>query len=392
VLVIDNYGSFRQMTEDAYEELIEKLAGEGLNYGFYLIITALNGSAGEIPGKLFEKLKTTLCLEMSDKFGYGDVLRRYRLDILPEENRKGRGLCCREGRILEFQVPLFSGEDDYGRIRELEKLGKKQKALALPEEIPEKFPSIPLRPEYGDMMAGAVKVGLTPYDLLIGYEERSGYVTGITLQKNETFLISGSAQSGRRSLLGILMRELWEKGIRTVLTDRRGETAGRIQRTAEEKYADRLCILDDSKGFAKWYELKEQETVLCISDLSDFVRMLQEKDMLEIREDMAKKAEEGQLFPLIALTGIVREMALAGDAVFELILKNQCGIHLGGNAANQHILEFEDYSYMQLNQWEKPGIGYLKTGNGSATRRIRLPLPGKEKIHDTSGCTGSPGG
>ena len=90
-LVIDGYGGFREMTQDAYQSLIEHLAGEGINYGIYLILTASGAGGGDIPGKLFEKMKTSLAFEMSDRFQYGDILRRYQTSVWPKENVKGRG-------------------------------------------------------------------------------------------------------------------------------------------------------------------------------------------------------------------------------------------------------------------------------------------------------------
>lgn len=40
---------------------------------------------------MFEKIKMTLALEMSDRFQYGDILRQYFIPVLPRENQKGRG-------------------------------------------------------------------------------------------------------------------------------------------------------------------------------------------------------------------------------------------------------------------------------------------------------------
>lgn len=39
-LLIDDYGSFRELTGDRFQELIEKMAREGNSCGIYLILTA----------------------------------------------------------------------------------------------------------------------------------------------------------------------------------------------------------------------------------------------------------------------------------------------------------------------------------------------------------------
>lgn len=39
-LLIDDYGSFRELTGDKFQELVEKIAREGNSCGIYLILTA----------------------------------------------------------------------------------------------------------------------------------------------------------------------------------------------------------------------------------------------------------------------------------------------------------------------------------------------------------------
>ena len=106
--------------EENQEEFLIKLAAEGIGIGIYLIISA--AGPGDLGAKLFEKIKMTLALEMSDRFQYGDILRQYFIPVLPEENRKGRGLCRLKGRILEFQTALImkeqEGEMYFNRIKE----------------------------------------------------------------------------------------------------------------------------------------------------------------------------------------------------------------------------------------------------------------------------------
>ncbi|MGN0377371.1 MAG: type VII secretion protein EssC [Suilimivivens sp.] len=401
-LIIDNYGSFRQMTEDRYEELIEKLAGEGLNYGIYLILTALNVGSGEIPGKLFEKMKVTLSLEMSDKFQYGDVLRQYHMNVLPKENVKGRGLCKKDGRVLEFQVPLFTCvEDDYERISRLVDLAEKKKKELRPEEIPERFPYIPEKPNIRHLLNTYQKGKAEELSIPLGYEEQSGYIVEIQIRNGFVFLISGAEQSGKRNMLCICLRGLWERKVKAVLFDRKGSVAERVKEAAKDAgKEDLLELLADETEFVNWYDSNEKKKtdqeagfLLCVSDLMDFSDMLGARngEMIRIRENLEQGNADNRMFPILALCKPGREMEAAGNPVFELIMKQQWGIHLGGNAAGQRLLSFDDLSYMQMNQWEKPGIGYLKRGNGSRTVRIRLPLWEKEeKADDISGCTGTP--
>lgn len=376
-LIIDNYGNFRQLTEDKYEPLIERIAGKGQNYGFYLMITAFNTGAGELPAKLFEKMKVTLALEMSDRFQYGDVLRQYQLGVWPKENVKGRGICRLEGRALEFQVPLFSLKgDDYDRIDKITALSE-ELTKNLPEtEEEEKFPWIPDKPEFDTMYGAFVKKRENISSIPLGYEEKSGYILGLPIEENFSFLISGGKGTGKRNLLFCLMQGLWEKQIETAVFDRKQIIAQRVQKNAEISGEKQLRLLLNETEFMQWYEEGmegSRRKCLCLCDLKDFSKMLQarKEEMIRIRERMEQEAECGSMMPVIAICESGSEMEMSGNCVYEFLVKRQWGIYLGGNAANQRMLCFDDISYTQMVQWEKPGIGYLKRGEGRRTEKIR---------------------
>ena len=116
IFVIDNYSSFQGKTEGAYEDFITKLAKEGVNYGIFLFISALNISMQEIPYRMAENIRTMLCLEMSDIYGYNEPLRVSRLEVYPESNVKGRGLAKVGDSYLEYQTAIpLPAENDFER-------------------------------------------------------------------------------------------------------------------------------------------------------------------------------------------------------------------------------------------------------------------------------------
>lgn len=355
--VIDNYSSFRQMTEDKYEDFMERLAAEGIGYGIYLVITSLGVSPGEIPGRLFEKIKVTMSLEMSDKFQYGDILRQYQLSVLPRENVKGRGLARLGDKILEFQVPLVGEADDYERIRRIEtaaeRLSKNTKQSC------QKFSMIPERNIFPTMTKGFFAEHKTEKSIPIGYVLNCGKIRALPVQMGFTFLISGAEGSGKRNLLKCIMNGLKQRNIQPFLWE-------------EER-------------LVKWYWEGGEDRCLCIPNLSEFVRALErnEDEIVSVRKHMEGLAAQNRLFPIIALHQPGREASLAGNFLYELICKSEWGIHLGGNAGNQRMLSFEDLSFTQMNQKENPGMGYLKTGVGSSTERIFIPLYEKEEQSET---------
>ena len=92
ILVIDNYSNFKNKTNNIYEDMIMQLSKDGVNYGIFLFITAGGFSSLEIPTRIGDNLRTVICLEMSDKYQYGDAMRTTHIETLPEVNTKGRGL------------------------------------------------------------------------------------------------------------------------------------------------------------------------------------------------------------------------------------------------------------------------------------------------------------
>lgn len=386
-LIIDNYGSFREMTEDCYAPFLEKLAGEGMNYGIYLVLTGLNVGTGDIPLRLFEKIKVTLSLEMSDKFQYGNILRQYHIPVLPKENVKGRGLGKIHDKVLEFQTPLFCGEeDDYQRMQIIEAFAKEKNSAGYKGEGQDKFPVLPEKPLCRKMLQSFYEKEKKEGQLPLGYRTDSGYIEALFMKKSFPFLISGGEKSGKRNLLLCLISGLDRLHIKAVLFDRNG-----IFR--ESKKRPQVCFLRNAQSFACWYKeqyLGEQNSAvcLCICDLTDFAGMLYEgEEIKEIKKHFEKAVEEGRL-SVIALSHQGREMEAAGTFLYDLLKKRQWGIHLGGNAGSQRMLSFDDMSYGQLSKWETAGTGYLKEGPGAKTLRIRVPQYEKEgKENDSFGCT-----
>ena len=163
---------------------------------------------------------------------------------------------------------------------------------------------------------------------------------------------------------------------------RQGETLSEKELKAEEKQ-EKGCQEEGAQ------EKEIEKVCLVIADLADFVQMLAEQSAFEgeIIRNFEKEVKEKKVAILaVSLPG--RESELMGSFFYELFIRKQCGIHLGGNAAAQRLLSFEDLSYAQLGKKEETGIGYLKLGPGTESRRILMPKFEKDEVKDDfSGCT-----
>lgn len=395
-LVVDNYGALKSLLEDGNEELLMKLASEGPSLGVFLVISASN--IGDMGGKLYEKIKTAVSLEMSDRFQYGDILRQYYIPVLPKENQKGRGLCKVEGRVLELQTALFDErQTGYGRAEMIWAAGK-EIGRAMEKEggrLPEKFPEIPEKPTFC-RLAGDFdwEQGKLP----LGYCLASGALCSMEPEKIRCFLVSGTERCGKKNLLCSLAEGMIRLGNRVVVLDFEKRLKGLKEREG-------VLYLESAKEAENWRlrvtasgrEGKNPENEKCenagerdstggkicvfIGDMGRFCAYLYQAGE-EKRERTAfwEKAAGGDT-GIAFMAGIYhpeRDYEAAGTGFFREFTAWRQGIHLGGNAAAQRVLAFDDLSYAKQNQPEPAGIGYFKERAGDITRRLLLPLYERE--------------
>ena len=65
---------------------------------------------------------------------------------------------------------------------------------------------------------------------------------------------------------------------------------------------------------------------------------------------------------------------MSGKTLFERMAAYKTGIHLGGNVAQQKILDFNAMPFMEQSKTLKPGIGLLpQDSEHPAPRRVILP-------------------
>ena len=320
---------------------------------------------------------------MSDKVQYADVLRQYQIPVEPSPDIKGRGLCRVDGKILEFQVPLFADADDYERIRMVEQLaGKLRRETDCPEELHlHRFPRIPDKASWEKMLSAWAHTERSNEKIPIGYEIRTGYIREISIKEHFPFLISGDTGEGTKRVLHCLLSATLQGGLLVTVFS---ENAQFIKETADE----RITVLKDADSFYDWYQnvvnaTEKKVSVLVIEELADFAHMLQKRN--KFTPDMIQKLEEEikqKKIYLLAKSRTQGETELLGTFWYELFVQKQCGLHMGGNAVGQRIFSFDDLGYAQLGKKENEGIGYLKLGCAGETQKVLIPKAEGEEEDD----------
>jgi len=403
VIAIDNMAAFRAKTNNVYEDLMMTLLKEGVGYGIYMIVTAAGFSLNEIPGRMGDNFRSVICLEMNDKFAYSDALRTMHLDVLPEENVKGRGLAKVGDAILEFQTALcVQAEDDYKRgelikesCRRMNAAWTGKRAKAIPE-IPEK----PVWNEYCELddVQSMLETG---EKLPVGYDKRNASVYGIDLRKVYCYVVSGKTRTGKTNALRVMTMSAAAMGGQITIIDFGGELKG-VAEAVGAQYIDttqkmfdffmeispdfrernvmkRQCIADgmsDEELFERMQQFKKR--FIIVNDLPEFVSKVHNPgegvgDMAPFLSTLLEKGAMHNVFWFAAFNQDDATKA-AGFAIYNLFTKYRTGMHFGGNVSAQRLLPFDHVPYIEQGKSQKPGIAMLPTQDEQQTTMVVLPL------------------
>ena len=241
--------------------------------------------------------------------------------------------------------------------------------------MPLKFPVLPEKAEFEKL---AQDFDWRQGGIPLGYSLTIGEIKGILPERAVCFLVSGRERTGRTTLLSVLLRGLLYCGREVVVVDEKGALA----RFREEPGVIYLQGGAEAEDWRRACEKSGPEKAgapgigVLIGNLGYFCRFLYQNS--PDREEKIRFWEQAAVGkgPVGFLAGIYhpeRDYEAAGTGFFREMITWQQGIHLGGNAADQRALSFDDLSYALQSRREAPGTGYLKEGAGSSTCRIRVP-------------------
>ncbi len=388
LVVIDQYAAFREKTANEYDNVILRLSSVGVGCGVYLVVTAGGFGGAEIPNRLAENFRTTVALEMGDRFKYGDILRTLRFSVLPEANVKGRGLVNLGGSILEFQTALaLPAEDDYQRSEAME-----ARCRALAQSWPGRraapVPTIPEHPVWSQFIAleEAERALADDHSLPLGYVEEDASVYSVDLRETFCYLVAGRARTGRTTALRLLLESAGRKGGRVVVVDTPG---GELKKCADQVGAQ--YIHDRKELYAFWRDLlpefsrrNQKKRPLMEAGASDeelFRHMADEKPIYLIIHDLAaflddiyappapkdgvgdmhgfveNVVEKGKLHQVYLFAGFDADKVSQynGRRAFNAFVGYHAGLYLGGAVDKQRLFTFDNIPYAQRSKATPPG-------------------------------------
>lgn len=405
LVVIDNYASFREKTENKYESNLITISREGINYGIYLAITVGGFGTGELQNRIADNFRSVVCLEMGDRFKYSEVLRTNRLDILPEGNIKGRGLVNISGRILEFQTALAIGAaDDYQRsekikicFSEMNRVWSGPRARCIPT-IPED-PTWDAFLQYNTESPALTTPNMLPF----AWNEKDATITSVDLSKTYCWLVTGKTRTGKTNLLKVMAASAALSVSERYIVDLSGNKLRKFAADNQAVYisdGDGLFnMLKDILPEFKKRNMKKQELLAVGLDESDIYKQMQAFKPIFIFIDslddfinavyvpsegigamsgfVENITEKGYLHNIYIIAGYDYSSAAhsIGRKAFNNFIAYKTGIHLGGNAASQRIFDFSSLPYSEQSKVAKPGIGLIPPDvYNPTTRTVVIPM------------------
>lgn len=405
-IVIDNMSAFRSKTANKYDDFILRISKEGVGYGVYLAIASNGFGTAETPGRIADNLHNVVCFEMNDKFQYAEVMRNIHLEVLPEVNVKGRGLVFAEGTILEFQAGLtIEAEDDFKRAEKIGALCKNM-AVSWKGKHAKPIPFIPEKPLWSEysQMDDVKDMIADDRTLPVGYDAKFASPFGLDLSDFYTYIISGTAHTGKTNMLKVLMLAAREKGGRVVLFDFNSELEGFAKSIGVEIVKDGKQMYDfyaklkpefiernkykkqlveqgvETENLYKAMD-KFENQYFFIADLPSFITRLYKPGegvpvFSPLAENLFDKGEYHRVYWFACLNqDLVAD--IVGMTAYEVFKRYKAGIHFGGDVSgrSQRIFSFDYLSYTDQAKQMKPGIGLLpSSGTELKTTKVVIPM------------------
>lgn len=410
VIAIDNFSAFKEKTEDAYEKIIVQLSKEGVGHGIFLLLTAGGFGMNEIPNRIAENLKTVFCLELPDKFSYGDVLHTTQIQVMPEAGIKGRGLVLFGNRILEYQTALaVKADDDYQRMEKISEICERMNN-AWKGSWAQPIPEIPKNPMWeifrklGDTEKAAAADSLLP----VGYNAENAEVYSIDLSRIYCYLIAGAARTGKKNFLKVMIESALIKNSQICLIDGSGLMSQYAEQenmhyvAGEEelftyfkdiltpefvrrnKIKQRLLAEGGEEEELYTYTRKEAPVFVFITDLLWFINTIYDpnnssRGLKGFMETLTMKGRYHNIY-FVGILNMEDKNTVRGYQVFMNFVSYKTGIHFGGNVSQNGILNFDYLPFKEQTKSEKAGIGLLPEMEGeNPARKIVVPLVGRRK-------------
>ncbi|MDO4623189.1 MAG: type VII secretion protein EssC [Eubacteriales bacterium] len=392
VVMLDNYSSFREKTNEQYSQLIGQLIREGAGAGMYLVMTAGGIGSQDLERSIAENIRTVIGLQLTDKFAYGDCMHTMNIQVLPEAGIRGRGLAQAGDSVLEFQTAqAVSAEDDYERVQKLEKISEKM-AAGWTGSCARKIPEIPVNPTKEIFLENEkVQEMLAEKDLLpLGYSLENADIYSIDLKQNYCYALSGTVRTGKTNTLRLLLAELTEPAAAVrdpeiYVYDNTGELREETENCGAHflqdpedlfyTFQDLIPVIKERSVLRKQLQneglteeeifvrmSEERQIFFLIDNMESFIQAVEDPgegiaSMAGFLENITEKGRLLNMFFIFAVDSA--NMDRGSSRIYSIMTEEKRGIHFGGDVDRQLLFAFDHIGYLERDKKVKAGIGFL---------------------------------
>ncbi len=407
LVVIDDMASFREKTEEMYDEVLMQLLRTGRSYGISFAVSASGfGMDKGLTGRMRDCFQVTAALQMPGKYDYAEVLNVMHVSVLPEEGVIGRGLALIQGEVLEYQTALpLEAEDD---IRKNERIASACREMAEKwEGAPARqVPRIPDKPVTADLLENPETKRLLADDrsLPFGYDEETADIAAIDLSRTYTWLALGRPRSGKTNLLRVLIRTAAARKGKIVVIETGNSELADLAGSVGAQY------LTDYDSFGTWFrndfipmfvarnrakkamiargldeqeiydEMRREEAVFVfIADLPAFTKLLHDPAhaLDNYHGGLTNLLDKGYLHNIYFISAMDpgQRTELIGYSVFEKFIQMRRGIFLGGDIMSvTSMLQFAGARFdSRRDARTGQGFGYTASYDDVSFRSVVLP-------------------
>lgn len=325
LLLIDNFGAFRQSYEVTYKqrlfELFERIVGEGRQVGIHVILTADRAVA--VPSSVSSSIQQTLVLRLADEADYGHF--GVASDVLLPTSPPGRGFFAG----YETQVVLLGGSPSVAlQAQAISELGE-HLASTLRRSPAPPIRNLPTEVVLSDLPS---TVGSLP---VLGIS--SATLEPVGWHAEGSLVLSGSVNSGRTEVLAAMLNSLLRSDADRQIV-RFAPTRSRLSAEVDfledyEKAESVATAAENLRGRIERGEIDPSVLTVVLEQVPEFltseadvalqslIRTCQDREVLIIAD--GDSSSLGQSWPLLQLLKASRHGLavqpddLDGDSIFK---------------------------------------------------------------------------
>lgn len=350
VFIISNYGEFIRSCNDDGGRMIEEILKYGNSVGIYIAASTVDVAMQEMPQR------TAMGFDSNMIFGKMDIYRAAQyLKVLPSqifeiENVIGRGLLCKEGRVLEFQTVHVSEE----KLREILEYARGPADFRAPP-----YPYIPQKPSVEKLLQRAVKEYPPQAGLMYengiptGYIKENGRIFLLPVGKVKCILIYSSLPVKRKKIIENISIILGRYKINHYCI-----SPGQMSKSL-------ALLLHENRATSTTNPQSENiKRIALFNDFTEVIREFYKKGVsAQEEEQICNLLDNSTLnidkFTIIATVSEDIKISLAGKKALDALLRKPYGLTCKEDIFNQRLFDYSYVSYSALKDTKEVGSMYV---------------------------------